>query len=178
MISPNGPRALGRRAARMLFPTTLLMVAAALVWRIPRVIPSEALAAQTSRGAGDPWTAAQTIEPPDLVRESTSSAPADQPLVVCVGFHALYRAGHVPAASFHGPTSTPEGLADLKRWAQRQVRSASVVLYCGCCPLEDCPNLRPAFTTLHDMGFTRVRVLLLPKSFGADWVGKGFPVEH
>jgi len=157
---------------------TLLLITTALVSSIPRFAWPEERAAQTPRGASEPWTAAQTIEPADLVKEWKASASADQPLVVCVGFQALYRAGHVPAASFHGPTSTAEGLADLKRWAQRRSRSANVVLYCGCCPLEDCPNLRPAFTTLRDMGFTRVRVLLLPNSFGADWVGKGFPVER
>jgi len=27
------------------------------------------------------------------------------------------------------------------------------------------------------MGFTRLRVLVLPNSFGIDWVEKGYPVE-
>jgi hypothetical protein len=52
-----------------------------------------------------------------------------------------------------------------------------VVLYCGCCPLDKCPNLRPAFLALRDAGFARLRVLLLPNNFNADWVEKGYPVE-
>jgi len=51
------------------------------------------------------------------------------------------------------------------------------VIYCGCCPLERCPNIRPAFVALRQMGFTNVRVLLLPNSFEADWAGKGLPYE-
>jgi predicted MFS family arabinose efflux permease len=155
-----------------------LLMAATLLCIGYRVISPEALAAQAARGLGDLWTAAQTIEPAALVKEWKTSSPTDQPLVVCVGYRALYRAGHVPNASFHGPTSTPEGLESLKRWAQGQERGANIVLYCGCCPLKDCPNIRPAFSALRDMGFKRVRVLMLPNSFGVDWADKGFPVER
>ena len=44
--------------------------------------------------------------------------------------------------------------------------------------LEKCPNLRPAFSALREMGFTKLRVLLLPTSFEKDWVEKGYPVER
>ena len=127
----------------------------------------------------DPWTGAQTVQPADLASElSETKAPAAaRPIVACVGFHVLYEGGHIPGASFHGPGSKEEGLADLKKWAQGLPRSANVVLYCGCCPLSRCPNLRPAFTALRDMGFTRLRVLLLPQNFATDWAGKGYPVE-
>ncbi len=54
---------------------------------------------------------------------------------------------------------------------------AHVVLYCGCCPLEKCPNLRPAFSALKDFPLARLRVLILPNSFSADWAEKGFPVQ-
>lgn len=133
-------------------------------------------AAQAQRAA-DPWTRAQTVEPADLVKE-LAGASTTRPAVVCVGVPTLYRAGHVPGASLHGPASTPDGLADLKRWAGRVPRSANVVLYCGCCPWAACPNLRPAFVTLTDMGFTHLRVLMLPNNFGTDWAGKNYPIER
>ena len=134
--------------------------------------------AQEARAASDPWTPAQTIEAPDLMKELSPTSKADRPLVVCVGFQALYRGGHVPGASYHGPTSSPEGLAEFKRWAQGISPTTNVVLYCGCCPFSVCPNVRPAFTTLRDMGFTHVRVLLLPTNFATDWVGKDLPIER
>ena len=125
----------------------------------------------------DPWTAAETVTPADLAKELSDSDPAKRPVVACVGFKFLYDGGHVPGASFHGPASKPDGLADLKAWAQTLPKSSNVVIYCGCCPMVRCPNLRPAFAALHDEGFARLRVLLLPTNFGTDWAGKGYPVE-
>jgi len=125
----------------------------------------------------DPWTATETVEPADLARELGDPDPAKRPIVACVGFKFLYDGGHVPGASYHGPASKDEGLADLKAWAQSLPKSSNVVLYCGCCPMVRCPNLRPAFAALHDEGFARLRVLLLPTNFATDWAGKGYPVE-
>jgi len=125
----------------------------------------------------DPWTAAQTIDAASFAKE-LAGAPADRkPVVICVGFHSLYHGAHIPGAAYHGPGSTPEGLAGLKNFAASLPRSANVVLYCGCCPLERCPNIRPAFEALRDAGFTNLRVLLLPKDFASDWVAKGYPTE-
>lgn len=127
--------------------------------------------------APEPWTAGQAVEPADLVKELAADS-SHRPTVVCVGVPTLYRDGHVPGATFHGPASTAEGIADLKRWAKDVPRTGDIVLYCGCCPFEECPNIRPAFTALRDMGFTHPSVLRLPHNFGADSVGNGFPVER
>ena len=141
--------------------------------------PAQPAANPPADSPSDPWTSAQTVKPEEFVKElgETKAPAAERPVVACVGFHVLYEGGHIPGASFHGPGSKDEGLADLKKWAQGLPRSANVVLYCGCCPIARCPNLRPAFTALHDMGFTRLRVLLLPQNFATDWAGKGYPVE-
>ena len=136
-----------------------------------------ALLAFASLGA-EPWQSAASVEPAALARELDGAAVANRPTVVCVGFRALYRGGHVPGASFHGPASSAEGLDDLKSWASNMPRSTRLVLYCGCCPFAQCPNVRPAFTALHDMGFTNVRVLMLPTNFATDWAGKGYHVEQ
>jgi hypothetical protein len=40
-----------------------------------------------------------------------------------------------------------------------------------------CPNIRPAFQTLNDLGYTNVHILDLPSNFRADWMEKGYPVE-
>src|SRR5437879_6752144 len=49
-----------------------------------------------------------------------------------------------PGALFHGPGASRDGIEDLKKWAQNVPRSQSIVLYCGCCPWNRCPNIRPA----------------------------------
>jgi thiosulfate/3-mercaptopyruvate sulfurtransferase len=138
---------------------------------------TDAPKAAPQQNAPDPWTVSETVEPADLVKELSDPVPANRPTVVFVGPHFLYDGGHIPGASFHGPGSREEGIADLRKWAEGLSRSANVVIYCGCCPLERCPNVRPAFVAMHDMGFTHLRVLLLPHNFATDWAAKGYPVE-
>jgi thiosulfate/3-mercaptopyruvate sulfurtransferase len=131
-----------------------------------------------AENSADPWTAAQTVQPADFAKELSSATGENKPTVVCVGFRPLYQGAHIPGASFHGAASTAQGLEDLKTWAKDLPRSANIVLYCGCCPLGHCPNIRPAFAALRDMGFTRPRVLILPNDFNTDWIEKGYPVER
>jgi hypothetical protein len=124
----------------------------------------------------DPWTNSQTVQAVDLARELTDKS-STLPTVVYVGFHTLFGGGHIPGASFHGSASSEQGLSDLKKWADTLPRSADLVIYCGCCPIEKCPNIRPAFAALRDMGFKKLRVLVLPTSFAVDWVDKGYPTQ-
>lgn len=126
--------------------------------------------------SADPWPASHTVLPSDLVRELAEKNEAP-PVVVYVGFHTLFKGGHIPGASFHGSASTEQGLAELKKWAESLPRSANLVIYCGCCPFERCPNIRPAFTTLNNMGFNKLRVLVLPTNFATDWVDKSYPIQ-
>ncbi len=125
----------------------------------------------------DPWSSAQTVQPTDLVKELAAPPHPDEPAVVCVGFRPLYQGAHIPHAVFHGAASTDAGLAELKSWAQKIPKASNVVLYCGCCPMAHCPNLRPAFVAMRDMGFTNLRVLILPNDFNTDWIQKGYPIE-
>jgi rhodanese-related sulfurtransferase len=127
--------------------------------------------------ADDPWSSAQTVQPADLLKELAAPAHPDEPAVVCVGFRPLYQGAHIPRSVFHGAASTEQGLAELKTWAKSIPKATNVVLYCGCCPLAHCPNLRPSFVAMRDMGFTNLRVLILPNDFNTDWIEKGYPVE-
>src|SRR5258707_2948806 len=124
----------------------------------------------------DPWTAQQTVQPAQFVEELRQEK-APHPLVIYVGVRTLYNGGHIPGAVYYGPGSSEQGISDLKKYAAALPKDSDVVLYCGCCPLEKCPNLRPAFTALKDMGFARLRVLLLPTSFNVDWAEKGYPIQ-
>jgi hypothetical protein len=123
----------------------------------------------------DPWTKAQTVQPADLAKELGNSKTA--PTVVFVGFRRLYSAGHIKGAQYHGTAGSEEGLKELTAWAAGLPRSTNLVIYCGCCPLERCPNIRPAFKALERLGFTNLRVLLIPQDFATDWAGKGFPYD-
>jgi rhodanese-related sulfurtransferase len=114
------------------------------------------------------------IQPDELAKELAGSA---KPIVVCVAPHFLYQGAHIPGAVFHGPGSSPDGARDLRQWVQTEPHDANIVIYCGCCPMARCPNIRPALHVLTEMGFTHVKVLWLAKDFHTDWIEKGYPAE-
>jgi len=141
------------------------------------VLRSNQSGADNQAKAAEPWTDAQVLQAADLAREIASAKAGSAPTIIYVGFRTLFEGGHVPEASFHGTASKEDGLAELKKWLATLPRSTSLVIYCGCCPFNRCPNIRPAYAALHEMGFTHVRVLVLPTSFAADWVEKGYPMR-
>jgi len=141
---------------------------------IAQSAPGQGEARTAALASDESQTAPATVQPDELAKELSG---ARKPIVVCVGPHALYEGAHVPGAIYHGPASTPDGLNGLRQWAEKTSRDANIVVYCGCCPLTKCPNIRPALDALRDMGFTRVRELYLPQSFYADWIQKNLPVE-
>jgi thiosulfate/3-mercaptopyruvate sulfurtransferase len=126
--------------------------------------------------SADPWTSAQTLQA-DEFAYALGEKNGTPPTVVYVGFRTLFAGGHIPGATFHGSASNEQGLAELKKWADSLPRTASLVIYCGCCPFEKCPNIRPAFTAISGMGFKKVRVLVLPTSFVKNWAEKDYPIQ-
>ena len=129
-----------------------------------------------SAGVGsDPWAASDLIEPAALAQILQTGS--SKPHVLCVAFPVLYRTRHITGAEFAGPTSKPEGIESLKKALSQLPRDTEIVLYCGCCPMVRCPNIRPAYRTAKELGFANVQVLSLPNDFRKDWEDKGYPVE-
>ena len=121
-----------------------------------------------------PWTAGDIISPEDLSKLIASSHGV-KPVILQVGIESLYKDAHIPEAIYAGPAAEPEGVALLKTKAKAIARNKEIVIYCGCCPWQDCPNIKPAFTALQQMGFKKVKLLSIPTDFQQDWVNKGFP---
>lgn len=142
------------------------------------LIAAAAVVVGTKQGAmageADPWLPTQLITPEDLVKQISDR---NKPLVICVAFKVLYDVAHVPGALYFGPGRDQRGLDALKQWAQSQPKDRRIAIYCGCCPWSHCPNVRPAFALLKDMGFTRLQLVKIENNFGSDWRDKGFPVE-
>jgi thiosulfate/3-mercaptopyruvate sulfurtransferase len=121
------------------------------------------------------------VTPIDLVSAAqlNSDLPAvkDGKIVLLqVGFHTMYKMGHIPGSQYGGPASTAEGLAGLKKLVTNLPRHQEIVIYCGCCPWDHCPNIRPAFQALKEMGFSNLKVLDIPENLAADWAAQGFPI--
>ena len=148
----------------------LLMIACA-------ALPSPLQGQTTQPTKSEVLPPSQLVQPADLARELAIPDAQARPNIVYVGFRTLFAGGHIPGATFHGSASTKDGLAEIKKWAGTLPRTTKLVIYCGCCPFERCPNIRPAFALFQEMGFTDLRVLELPTSFAADWAGKNYAIE-
>lgn len=102
---------------------------------------------------------------------------AGKPAILQVGSHVMFAQAHISGALYAGPGSDAEGQRLLHSRVANLPKGALIVIYCGCCPWNRCPNVGPAYAHLVHLGFTNVKVLYIADNFGADWVGKGYAVE-
>jgi hypothetical protein len=121
--------------------------------------------------------ASQQLQPEELNRLLATSG-ANKPLMLQVGSHLLFAEAHIAGSEYVGPGSQPAGQDLLKNRVAQLSHSTFIVLYCGCCPWNRCPNMGPAFKLLHDLGFTNVKALYLANNLGTDWADKGYPIER
>ncbi|HVP42955.1 MAG TPA: rhodanese-like domain-containing protein [Terriglobales bacterium] len=138
-----------------------------LIVALAVILPAAAQKPADDLAPGSP----HLVQPEQLAKELKS---AGKPLVLYLGPRFLYRQAHIPGAEFIGMPS--EAIEKLRARVAFLPKDSPVVIYCGCCPWEHCPNVRPGFAELKKAGLTKVRVLYLPASFSADWKNKGFPV--
>jgi hypothetical protein len=117
----------------------------------------------------DPWSADQLMPPSELATKINSNV---NPLVICVGPAGLIK-GSVEAGAAHEPA----GIEKLKGLLSGIDRNKEVIIYCGCCPFKNCPNVRPAFNLLLSMHFTHPRLLDLPHNVRVDWIEHGYPLK-
>ena len=119
--------------------------------------------------------AASLIRPADLAA-TLRSGTAPKPLILQIGFRTLYAQAHIPGAEYVGAASDDKGLRSLRERVAGLPKDSAIVIYCGCCPWNRCPNVGEAFAALQALGFTELKVLYVADDFGTDWVSKGYPV--
>lgn len=115
------------------------------------------------------WTSKQLIEPAEVA--ASINGNKNIPLLVSVGPGAT-----IPGSIDVGMVNSEEGLMKLKASLQKLDKQKKVVVYCGCCPFEHCPNVRPAIDVLKEMKFTNYYLLNIPTNIKKDWIDKGYPV--
>jgi thiosulfate/3-mercaptopyruvate sulfurtransferase len=113
----------------------------------------------------------------NLIQPDQAAKELKSALVIHVGFPVLYRSAHITGTNFAGPGSKEEGIADLKKAVAGQPHDRNIILYCGCCPFDKCPNIRPAVAALHAMGFTHVKAMMIETNLKTDWIDKGYPTD-
>lgn len=119
----------------------------------------------------EPWKPAQLMAPADLAKSISTNGAKGQ-YIYCVGPGAVIK-GSIDI----GPAKEKANLDKFRQTLSKLPKDATVIIYCGCCPFVHCPNIRPAFTLLNEMGFTNARLLNLEQNIRVDWIAKGYPVE-
>ena len=124
------------------------------------------------RANADAIPKAAQIKPEEL---AAALAKPAKPMVICVAFPVLFRGAHIEGAVFGGAGSKPEGLEALATLVKSVAKDREIVIYCGCCPWDHCPNMEPAFNKLVSLGYKRVKAMVVPTNLHTDWITKGYP---
>ncbi|MCC8358975.1 rhodanese-like domain-containing protein [Salinimicrobium sediminilitoris] len=119
----------------------------------------------------EPWTGQQLLEPRDLAQIVGNSQDS---LVI----FSLGAGGIIPGSKDTGPSGEEQSLNNLKKELEKLPKDSDIVIYCGCCPFDICPNVRPAFALLNEMHFTNHQLLNLRDNIKVDWIDKGYPVAN
>ncbi len=117
----------------------------------------------------EPWTENQLLHPSELA--GITNKEKDLPIIFSIGPGAIIK-GSIDI----GPAKDNEYLDKLSTELSKLPKDKEIIIYCGCCPFEHCPNIRPAFKLLNSMEFTKHKLLNLPQNIKKDWIDKGYPM--
>lgn len=128
----------------------------------------KAQAPSASLPSNDPWNQSELLAPSALAGQIKEG---HAPLIFNIGaVEDIKTARHI------GPVSDANNLAKFKEAISSLKKSDLVVIYCGCCKLPKCPNVRPAYKELRAQGFTNIRVLDLETNLKTNWIAMGYPL--
>jgi hypothetical protein len=117
------------------------------------------------------WTSDQLMEPADL--SAAIKSDKNIPVILSIGPGAI-----IPHSRDIGMTKDAENMKKFKDELAGLPKDTQIVIYCGCCPFEHCPNIRPAMQMLKELKFTNYKLLDLPHNIKIDWINKGLPTQN
>jgi len=120
----------------------------------------------------DPFDADQLMDPAALAAR-LKDPKAKKPVILNVGPMDLIR-----NAKDMGIGSTQEGMETFKAYVDKLPLHQEIVIYCGCCKLGNCPNIKKTDLYLEMRGYTNHKILNIPTSLDDDWVKKGYPMGY
>ena len=120
----------------------------------------------------EPWTEKQLMPPVELAA-IINNEKSEKPIIFSIGPSAIIK-GSINI----GMTKEKEKLDKLKQQLDELPRDSKIVIYCGCCPFEHCPNIRPAFNLLDKMKFTDHKLLNLEHNIKIDWINYNYPTNQ
>lgn len=115
------------------------------------------------------WTKDQLVEPSALAK--SIYLKQNDATVFSIGPSAV-----IPNSIDIGMVKDEKNMEKFKEEVDKLAKGTHIVIYCGCCPFEHCPNVRPAIAYLKDQSFKNYYLLDLPHNIKTDWIDKGYPV--
>ena len=117
------------------------------------------------------WRSEDLIEP--SVLSDTIKSNKNIPLIFSIGPGAI-----IPHSKDIGMVKEAENMQKFQEQLSSLPKDTQIVIYCGCCPYEHCPNVRPAIQLLKDMKFMNYKLLDLPHNIKIDWIDKDYPTKN
>ena len=101
----------------------------------------------------DPLKKEQLIQPQELAN-LINNPKSIKPVIFNVG-----PVDQIKGAINIGAVNSEEGMKKFKFEVSKVFPDKEVVVYCGCCSSDNCPNIRPAIKYLNENGFKKAKVL-------------------
>lgn len=133
-------------------------------------LKAQGINARQSLDKRDTWTQKDLMQPADL------AASIANPKSKKVHIFNIGVVEDIKGAKNIGGASDKANLEKFKQELSKLPKSTQVVVYCGCCPFERCPNIRPAFNLMKGMGFINGTLLNIPTNLKQNWIDKGYPL--
>ena len=118
----------------------------------------------------EPWSRSQLLEPKLLSYKIETGT--DLPKIISIGPGVV-----IKNSLGIGECRYNENIERLRTLVSTYSKDEEIVLYCGCCPFENCPNIRPAFTLMNELGFINHKLLNIKNNIKADWIDVGYQTE-
>ena len=118
----------------------------------------------------EPLKKEQLIQPAELAKKLTDPKEV-KPVIFNVG-----PVDQIKTAISAGPVNDDAGFKKFRYEVSKIPKDKEVVVYCGCCSSENCPNIRPAIKFLTESGYKKAKVLNIPTGIKEDWVQKDYPM--
>ena len=119
----------------------------------------------------EPLKKEDLIKPKELAQKIKSKA-SPAPIIFNVG-----PMEQIKTAIKIGATNTDAGLSNLKAGLLNISTDREVIIYCGCCTSENCPNIRPGLAYLKKNGYKNAKIIEITTGLKVDWIEKGYPMQ-
>ena len=116
------------------------------------------------------WKPEQLL-PPDSLAGIIVTPSTLKPLIINIG-----PSGSIKGSIEVGPVGKSKNLNTLRELLLKEDKDRKIVIYCGCCPYKNCPNINPALSLLTTLKFTNYKLLDLPHNLKVDWIDHGYPM--